>query len=78
MNIFFLSIWGLLLKFSPIIIIGGIILDFIVHKRKQKKYNETMDELDDIEQSLYDYEEEHREPPKNNIINFKRKDKREP
>ncbi len=59
-----------LIYLSPLIIIGSILIAYIVHKRKQKKFDETMDELDDIEQSLYNYEEEHREPPKDNIINF--------
>lgn len=67
-----------LIYLSPLIIIGSILIAYIVHKRKQKKFDETMDELDDIEQSLHDYEEKHREPPKDNIIKFSRKNEGEP
>lgn len=71
-NLATLSIFIRILFLPTLIVL--LVVAYILYRRRRKRQeaviSEAMDELDNIEREMRDYEAEHREPPKNNIINI--------
>lgn len=72
--LFLVTLRALLIIYGPYILVALLVVAYILYRRRRKRQeaviSEAMDELDNIEREMRDYEAEHREPPKNNIINI--------